>query len=190
MIFPGTHYRLISLSKIPKPIDPRRSAIHSIPTLTLLKPQNSLDSSASHSTLPLPVTSIRPLHIKILAPISPDDKLTPEEKNGGIDGPVMSSLVQAWRDAFRCIPAQHHIECVTFDMKCKQPCELRHIVRLLQEVSTGMYMKTKGNTGRELVFDVMGCERQRRWLLANLPGKTGSELLDEELHAEQRLRST
>lgn len=118
----------------------------------------------------LPITSIQILRIGILAPISPGD-LTPTELNGGVDGPAMSSLIQEWRQAFRSIPDVHSIERVQFDMRCREKHEPRHIVRLLQEISTVMYMKARRNLGRELGFEVLGCdERKTQWLEASLPG--------------------
>lgn len=116
--------------------------------------------------------SIAILEVGILAPITLDDELTPEELNGGIDGPVLSSLIKSWREAFRSLPEKHAIQRVRFNMRCQQYHEPRHIVRLLQEVSTGMYMKAKRAMGRQLVFEATGCEddAKKRWLEASLPG--------------------
>jgi hypothetical protein len=119
----------------------------------------------------LDVSSIMILRIGILAPVLPG-MLTPQEQNGGVDGPTMSSLVQKWREAFRSIPDLHYIERVQFDMRCREPHEPRHIVRFLQEISTVLYMKARRNLGREMVFEIVGCgEAKRRWLEASLPGE-------------------
>ncbi|GIZ46015.1 hypothetical protein CKM354_000915800 [Cercospora kikuchii] len=112
------------------------------------------------------------LEVGILAPITLEDELTLEELNGGIDGPVLSSLTKSWREAFRSLPEKHAIQCVRFNMRCQQTHEPRYIVRLLQEVSTGMYMKAKRAMGRKLVFEATGCKNdaKKRWLEASLPG--------------------
>ncbi|CAK1360475.1 hypothetical protein CB0940_06523 [Cercospora beticola] len=119
----------------------------------------------------LRLASIAILEVGILAPITLEDELTPEELNGGTDGPVLSSLIKSWREAFRSLPEKHAIQRVRFNMRCQQNHEPRHIVRLLQEVSTGMYMKAKRAMGRQLVFEATGCEddAKKRWLEASLP---------------------
>lgn len=138
-------------------------------SVTVTDTRKPLDSGKNQFILE--TASIEILRIGILAPISPGE-LTPKELNGGVDGPTMSSLIQEWREAFRSIPDLHSIERVEFDMRCREPHEPRHIVRFLQEVSTVMYMKVRKNMGRELIFEVTGCERRKKtWLEASLPGE-------------------
>jgi hypothetical protein len=119
---------------------------------------------------PIENAAIQMLRIKLLDCISPGE-LTPAELNGGVDGPTMSSLIQAWREAFRSIPDLHSIKRVQFDLSCRERLELRHIVRFLQEISTVMHIKAMRHMGRDLVFEVTGCdERRREWLETSLPG--------------------
>lgn len=141
------------------------------PNVPILKPPSSRNSADDRFFLPS--TAIKELRIGIFAPISSGDELTLEEKNGDIAGPVTSSLIEAWRTAFRCIPERHCVERVQFDMRCEQPLMIRHVVRLLQEVGTGMYVKAKRTMGRELVFGVVGCQdvEKERWLEESLPGE-------------------
>ena len=70
--------------------------------------------------------------------------MTPLEENGGIEGPNISPLVENWRSACRSIPNGHRIEEVIFDMSCGQQVEIRHIVRLLQHISTTLMIKGSG----------------------------------------------
>ncbi|KAI4948286.1 hypothetical protein J4E91_006281 [Alternaria rosae] len=134
------------------------------PNIPMLKPPSSRNCADDRFLVPR--TAIKELRIGIFAPISSDDELTLEEKNGHIAGPVTSSLIEAWRTAFRCIPERHCVERVQFDMRCEQPLMIRHVVRLLQEVA-------KRTMGRELVFGVVGCQdvEKDRWLEASLPGE-------------------
>lgn len=121
----------------------------------------------------LPLASIAALRVGILAPLSPEVEMTPEELNGGIEDAVMSNLVQSWREAFRTIPDTHALQRVEFDMRCPQRVEPRHIVRLLQEVSTVLYIKAK-RQNREMDFEAVGCEEYRgkkKWLEGSLPGR-------------------
>lgn len=62
-----------------------------------------------------------------------------------------------------------------------------NLVPLLQEVTTGLYTRTEEESGRELVFGIVGAERQRKWIEAQLPGKSEDELF-EELAAALRER--
>jgi hypothetical protein len=121
----------------------------------------------------LEVAMITTLRIGVLAPISPEDKLTPTEQNDGIGGPIKSSLIKSWREAFRTMPERHLIDHVQFNMSCQQKLEPRQLIRLLQEVSTLLYVKAMKNTGKELSFEVMGCEdvKKKAWLEASFPGK-------------------
>lgn len=117
----------------------------------------------SSSALPacLRVSILRPLDAK---------KLTETEKNGGIDGPDSRSLgplVEEWRDAFRLIPHGHRISHLEFDMSSSHDMEQRHIVRLIQQVSTVLNMKA---APREVHFSVTGCsETGRKHLETGLP---------------------
>lgn len=135
----------------------------------------SIDSSTpanEQAEYTLDPTSIKELRLGILATVTSEVELTPTELNGGIDGPFMSALIKSWREAFRSIPPTHSIEKVQFDMHCPgDRHEPRHIIRLLQEVSTVMSMKAKRNLGREVAFEAVGCvdEEKRKWLQASLP---------------------
>jgi hypothetical protein len=144
--------------------------------LVISKPQSSRESADGIFSIPMKL--ITTLRIGILAPISPNEELTPAEENGDIHGPVMSSLVQNWRDAFSRFPERHPIERVQFDMQCALPPQKRHIAHLLQQVGTVMYVKVKRTTGRELVFNVVGCQdaKKERWLEGCLPGKKEANL--------------
>jgi hypothetical protein len=144
--------------------------------LVISKPQSSREPADGIFSIPMKL--ITTLRIGILAPISPNEELTPSEENGDIHGPVMSSLVQNWRDAFNRFPERHPIERVHFDMQCALPLERRHIAHLLQQVGTAMYVKAKRTTGRELVFKVVGCQdaKKNRWLEECLPGKKEGNL--------------
>jgi len=81
------------------------------------------------------------------------------------------------------MPGQHHIENVLLDLHGIDPFVIPDIVPLLVEVTTGLYTRTKEESGRELVFGVAGAERQRQWIEAQLPGKSEDELFEEELAA-------
>lgn len=130
--------------------------------------RNSVDPEEDGS--PMEDAAIQMLRIKLLDSISPGD-LAPTELNGGVDGPTMSVLLQAWREAFRSLPELHSIQRVQFDLSCREPLELRHIVRFLQEISTVMYMKSRRNMWREMSFGVTGCDTgKKEWLEASLPG--------------------
>ncbi|THY08445.1 hypothetical protein D6D03_01128 [Aureobasidium pullulans] len=127
----------------------------------------SVDQNHSISDL----VSVQMLRIEIFGPVS-SGQLTPTELNGGVDGPTISPLIQAWREAFRSLPDLHQIRHVQFDMSCRDKHEPRHIIRFLQEISTAMYIKAKRNLGREMVFEVIGCEQEKKtWLEASLPGQ-------------------
>ena len=116
--------------------------------------------------------TIQMLRVKLFACITPGE-LTPTELNGGVDGPTMAPLIQLWREAFRSIPDLHSIKRVQFDLSCRERLELRHIVRFLQEISTVMHLKAKRDMGRELEFEVVGCDESvKTWLETSLPGAT------------------
>jgi len=135
--------------------------------IRILQPQSSRKSV--DDCFSLPVTAIRALHIGISPLVSTDDVLN----DGDIFGPLMTPFIQSWRDAFRCIPERHSIERVGFNVRCEEPGVVRKTGHLLQEVSTGMYVKAKRTMGREMVFRVVGFQdvRHKRWLEGALPGK-------------------
>lgn len=137
-----------------------------------VKTNEPLSSNTEDNTFSLNPTTIKILQIAILAPITPSTSLTLSELNGAIDGPFTSNLVTSWRRAFRALPKRHSIELVKFDMSCQRKLEVRHIVRLLQEVGTGIYVKAKRTMGREVRFEVVGCgdEGKMVWLEGSLPG--------------------
>lgn len=149
---------------------------------TLLSLRNRLASTEEANNAPNPpsvdqnhsisdLVSVQMLRIEIFGPVS-SGQLTPTELNGGVDGPTISPLIQAWREAFRSLPDLHQIRHVQFDMSCRDKHEPRHIIRFLQEISTAMYIKAKRNLGREMVFEVIGCEQEKKtWLEASLPGQ-------------------
>jgi len=86
------------------------------------------------------------------------------------------------------MPGQHHIENVMLDLHGMDPFVIPDIVPILVEVTTGLYTRTKEESGRELIFGVVGAERQREWTEAQLPGKSEDELFEEELAAARRQR--
>jgi hypothetical protein len=107
---------------------------------------------------------MRRLRLDILQKIS-TAQLTPTEENGAIDGPNLAPLVESWRRACQCIPKGHHIEEIIFDMTCGQQLELRHIVRLLQLISTTVKIKAGG----PFRCQVQGCEADKKaWLEGSL----------------------
>lgn len=119
------------------------------------------DSSSSALPTRLRVCILRPLDAK---------KLTETELNGGIDGPdsgTVEPLVEEWRNAFRLVPHGHRISHLEFDMSSSHDMEQRHIVRLIQQVSTVLNMKA---APREVHFSVTGCsDTGRKHLEAGLP---------------------
>lgn len=107
---------------------------------------------------------MRRLRLDILHTLS-TAQLTPLEENGGIDGPNLSVLVEGWRTACRSIPRDHHIKEMVFDMSCGQPLEIRHIIRLLQQISTTTCLKASGT----FHCYVQGCDPEKKtWLEASL----------------------
>jgi hypothetical protein len=107
---------------------------------------------------------MRKLRLDILHTVS-TAQLTPLEENGGIDGPNLSVLVEGWRTACRSIPRDHHIEEMVFDMSCGQPLEIRHIIKLLQQISTTTCLKASGT----FHCYVQGCDSEKKaWLEASL----------------------
>lgn len=142
-------------------------------TITCQRQTSAPEIPLNDTALILDPATIKALRLGILSPITPEVELTPKELNGAVDGPFMSALVKSWREAFRSVPNKHSIERLQFDMHCQgDRHEPRHIVRLLQEVSTVMSMKAKRNMDREVIFETMGCvdEEKRKWLQASLPG--------------------
>ncbi|KAJ5198520.1 uncharacterized protein N7498_007637 [Penicillium cinerascens] len=110
------------------------------------------------------VDEMRKLRLDILQTISAA-QLTPLEENGGIDGPNMSPLVENWRSACRSIPKGHQIEEIIFNMSCGQQIEIRHIVRLLQQISTTIMIKGSS----PFRCQVQGCDAEKKaWLEASL----------------------
>lgn len=100
---------------------------------------------------------MRKLRLDILHTISAA-QLTPLEKNGAIDGPNISPLVENWRSACRRIPNSHRIEEIIFDMSCGQQVEIRHIVRLLQQISTTIMIKGSS----PFRCQVQGCDSKKK----------------------------
>jgi len=135
--------------------------------IRILKPQSS--RKYADDCFSLPVTAIRALQIGISPLVSSDYVLY----NGDIFGPSMTPFIQSWRDAFRSLPERHSIDRVVFNVRCEDPGTVRKSGHLLQEVSTGMYVKAKRTMGRELVFRVVGWKdvKHKRWLEGALPGK-------------------
>jgi len=135
--------------------------------IRILKPQSSRKSA--DDCFSVPVTAIRALQIGVSPLVSSDYVLY----NGDIFEPSMNPFIQSWRDAYRSLPERHFIERVVFNVCCEDPGVGRKAAHLLQEVSTGMYVKAKRTMGREMVFRVVGYKdvRQKRWLEGALPGK-------------------
>ncbi|KAI4671936.1 uncharacterized protein J4E78_000434 [Alternaria triticimaculans] len=148
-------------------------------TLSLTLPENPPGAKLSRSDVSLPVKYITGIRVKILADGFPEYEPTPEDWN---------ELAQAWGDAFFCMPGRHHIENVLLDLRGIDPFVIPDIVPLLVEVTTELYTRTKEDSGRELVFGVVGAERQRQWIEGQLPGKSEDDLFDEELAAARRQR--
>lgn len=96
--------------------------------------------------------------------------LTETELNGGIDGPDcpnLKDLVDEWRNAFRLISHGHTLRHLQFDMRTPQKMELRHIVRLLQTLSTTVEIKA---APRHVIFSIRGCsEEEQKYLERGLP---------------------
>ena len=133
----------------------------------ILQPPSS--RKCADDSFSLPITAIRALHIGISPLFSSDDVLN----EGYIFGFLMTPFIQSWREAFRCIPERHSIERVVFNVRYENPGVVQKTGHLLQEVSTGMYVKAKRTMGRELVFRVVGWKnvKHKRWLEGDLPGK-------------------
>ncbi|KAI4646660.1 hypothetical protein J4E93_004882 [Alternaria ventricosa] len=131
------------------------------------------------SDVSLPVKYITGLRINMLPDDFPEYEPTPED---------WDALAEAWHEAFSCLPGRHHIENVMLDLRGIDPFTVPDIVPVLVEVTTGLYTRTKKESGRDLVFDVMGAERQRKWIETQLPGKSEDELFEEELAAARRQR--
>lgn len=121
-------------------------------------------------------TLVLPTHIRvcIMAPLT-GKTLTETELNGGIDAPEcpnLEPLVEEWRTAFRQIPQGHPMTHLQFDMSTPQEMELRHIVRLLQTLSTVVSLKA---APRQMNFSVCGCsEARRKYLEGSLPNRDTS----------------
>ena len=135
--------------------------------IPILQPPSSRKSA--DDCFSLPVTAIRALHIGISPIVSSD--VVPND--GYIYDPLMTPFIQSWRDAYRNIPERHSIERVVFNVRYEDQAVIRKTGHLLQEVSTGMYVKAKRTMGRELVFRVVGWKnvKHKRWLEGALPGK-------------------
>lgn len=118
-------------------------------------------------------TSTLPTHIRvcIMAPLN-GKTLTETELNGGIDGPDcpnLEHLVEEWRTSFRQIPQGHSITHLQFDMSTPQAMELRHIVRLLQALSTVVNIKA---ATPQMNFSISGCsDTKRKYLEGSLPSR-------------------
>lgn len=132
-------------------------------------------SETNPGNITIPFSQIRRLHVCIMAPIPAEPPLDAEEMNGGIRGDTISALVKGWQEAFRMIPAVHQIEEMVFDMRCEQRPELRHIMKLLQQVSTVLWLKAQKNRESRRIglrCRVVGCgDEKRKWLEAALPGE-------------------
>ena len=118
--------------------------------------------------------SIQSICIHVLEPIS-DCQLTGIELLGAIKGdrydeaPNLERLVQEWRVAFRAIPKDHQVQELIFDMSCKQKIHLGHIAKLLQSISTSMYMKAQLKD--YFACKVQGCgPEDKEWLEKSVIG--------------------
>jgi len=137
----------------------------------ILQPQLSRKSADDHFLLPS--TAIKALCIRISSYVYSDNVLELFEFNHKTPYLLMESIVESWREAFRCIPEQHSIEHVEFDVRYEEVHMVQYVAKLLQAVATAMYMKARRTMGRDLVFTVTGCEnaKRRRLLECGLPGK-------------------
>lgn len=112
------------------------------------------------------LASTMPTHIRvrIMRPLD-GQTLTETELNGGIDGPDcpnLARLVEDWRAAFREIPQHHPVAHIAFDMSTSHEIEPRHIVRLIQTLSTTVHLKA---SPRHVDFSVRGCSDESREML-------------------------
>jgi len=139
--------------------------------IPILQPQPSRKSADDHFLLRS--TAIKALRIWISPYIYSDNVLELVKFNHDIPYLLMESIVESWREAFRCIPEQHSIEHVEFDVRYEEVHMVQYVARILQAVATAMYMKARRTMGRDLVFTVVGCEdvKRRRLLEYGLPGK-------------------
>ncbi|KAB8069542.1 hypothetical protein BDV29DRAFT_198590 [Aspergillus leporis] len=123
--------------------------------------QKVFESTTSESTEKR--NGIRKLRLKILYTIS-FVQLTPEERNGGIDRPNLSMLVQTWRSACRAIPRDHEIQEIIFDMSCEQQVGIRQMLaRLLQHIVNTLCLRARG----AIHCQVKGCGNEKKVLLEN-----------------------
>lgn len=121
----------------------------------------------------VPVSAVRRLRVGLLRPLTSSVTLTPEEERGGVGGPFMQGLITEWREAFRMLnkrsPPLLGLEYVEIDVSNERGIEAHHIIRLIQEVCTVMYLQAK-IAERNLTFRVSGCgPEKKRWLEAALP---------------------
>ncbi|KAI4636865.1 hypothetical protein J4E93_010881 [Alternaria ventricosa] len=142
--------------------------------IPILQPQSSRKSTDDHFLLPS--TAIKALRIWISPYVYSNDVLELVKLNHvthEIPYLLMESIVESWREAFRCIPERHSIERVEFDVRYEEVHMVTFVARMLQAVATAMYMKARRTMGRDLVFTVTGCEnaKRRRLLECGLPGK-------------------
>ncbi|KAI4701149.1 hypothetical protein J4E89_010725 [Alternaria sp. Ai002NY15] len=141
--------------------------------IPILQPQLSRKSADDHFLLPS--TAIKALRIWISPYIYSNNVLELVKFNHvthEIPYLLMESIVESWREAFRCIPERHSIERVEFDVRYEEVHNVQKVAQLLQAVATAMYMKARRTMGRDLVFTVTGCEnaKRRRLLECGLPG--------------------
>ena len=126
-------------------------------TLTLTLPENPPGAKLLMSDISLPVKHITHLCYRVVPDDFPGYEPTPED---------WDALAEAWQDAFSCMPGRHHIENVLLDLHGMDPFVVPDIVPILVEVTTGLYTRTKEESGRELIFGIVGAERQRQWIEA------------------------
>lgn len=113
------------------------------------------------------------IHLYILRSLD-KETLTQAELDGCIDGPDCPNMVRLildWRAAFREITHGHHVAHVDFDMTTSHDIYLRHNGRVVQMLSTALYLKE--TPPRRISFSVRGCtEEHRKMIEGCLPAGT------------------
>ncbi|KAI4673534.1 uncharacterized protein J4E88_008589 [Alternaria novae-zelandiae] len=110
----------------------------------ILQPQLSRKSADDHFLLPS--TAIKALRIWISPYIYSNDVLElvkHDHENDEIPYLLMESIVESWREAFRCIPERHCIEHVEFDVRYEEVHNIQKVAQLLQAVATAIIYTIK-----------------------------------------------
>ena len=115
----------------------------------LIQPtQSDLQPRFRNFSLCKPPNSIKNIRLVLLHPLE-SVKLTAEEERGCC-GPNVNPLFDAWRIAFKSIPST--IELIFVDVSHSFSIELRTFGRLVQHLSTCVYLRS----GKRARFEVQG----------------------------------